>query len=148
MTDRNVKLVSVRLLSKIVSSLMSKYYWTWATITKMKKNYLSHGIKKMVLTITSNDSSPKPKRPLKKPSTISSLKTSNLSQTHLNLTSISSSKTAIKELTPTSKTHKSFSTKSRTPTKKSFQEPLAIVSANLPNSNFQSIFSRSVTPNF
>ena len=148
MTDRNFKLVTIRLLSKIASSLLSKYYWTWATITKIKKNYQPAQAKKMVLTITSNDCSPKPKRPLKKPSTTFSVFNSDINSRHLNLTSISNSKMPIKALTPTSKTHKSFSIKSRTPTKKYFQEPLAIVSANLPTSNIHSMFSRSITPNY
>ena len=150
MNHCKLKQFSLRLLSKIASGHLNRYYWTWATITRLKKTYSTPAVKKMILTISSDGSSPARKKPGKKsPILISASKSTHINPKNSQFfTSKPSPNTPEKALTPTYRGSKGFSVKSRTPTKKSFDEPLAVVSANLPTSNLNSLFSRSLTPNF
>ena len=148
MSDRRLKLASIRILSKIVLKRASKCFWVWATIARIKKNYIVPAVKKMILTITS-DGSPQVSR---KPSLSSSMRVpcNNNSPSMVKKNTIPnrhSPKGDQKPLAPATRGYKGHSVKSRTPTKKLNPEPLAIVSATSPNLSFQSLFPRSLTPN-
>lgn len=148
MSDWKLKLASIRILSRIVLSHVSKGFWVWATIARIKKNYMVPAVKKMILTITSDGSPPVSKKPSLTSSMFKTCQNNSPSMVKKKILPNSfSSKADQKPLAPASRGHKGFSVKSRTPTKKLNPEPLAIVSANSPNNSFNSLFSRSLTPN-